>query len=714
MSTTFNTQASESAGSIITVAGDQVSVAKVIYRRTATTPPMGADAVNIMKFTSVMIDKRAPGMFSNALSGPTAKLEWLAELLVAHGQVGTTARLLMQHDLVAKVNERLLRGNARFKQGTVLMSHPALFRSMLEITGASNDRSDPKRVTARVLTELFARIYSAFNVIMPFRTVYSQEVYSNPIGNTSSLIEASHVATVTETFEALKLGTSMKEREFSAGVVETILGPVLLNAANKLLAAEKYNRWMRDAAVLTGMFLRNSDDAVLEPLRDNGNLQILATNASFGFDAMSRSIFGASVLSPVHEHEDVLQYAALRLRELRRYETISMDKFANMYSYSGVRTAKGATAGVFVSRNLEMTCNSKAIVLESDSDVMIPMNSYALDPYMPMLNEFVNGAFSGAVAQSAAHAFAQHTVARETERDSTLTGGRIIGFNMTEDELTMLACAHADEIIVSSFSQIGPDNDAPQVYFGVRDGRVNYASDAYYNGTSVFTREPGEVLIFTGEDFTGNQRFITRPQTYAEDVFGGLVDTMNPDLYNSASRALKVELPLPDGTDIKIDISLYGLLTGLSDTPDMDNFIAIDRQAADVIQAFFALALVAYSDLSSQTDATDIVMAEQVSTGTHDLIARFVAPVGFKRFMRTLNLQLMASPAFGTRDKRALLTNMVSQHSLAVRLAVTMMMRMGLIPYGMQTDIVAMLTDTRAVERAATSEAFRSIMNGRV
>lgn len=711
--TNFNTKPFQSSGTIVTEAGDQVSTAQLIYRRTTATVPFGGDAVSIMKFTSIMLDKRAPGMFSNALSGPAAKLEWLAELLVASGQVSTTAKFLLQHDLVSKVNERLLRGNARFKQGTVLMSHPALFRAMLEITGASNDRADPKRITARVLTELFARIYTAFNVIMPYRSVYAQEAYDRPVAVTSDLIAASHVATVTETLEALKLGTSMKEKEFSAGVVETILGPVLLNAANKLLAAEKYNRWMRDAATITGMFLRNADEPALESLRDNGNLQILATNASFGFDAMSRRTFGAAILSPVHEHEDILQYAALRLRELRRYETISMDKFANMYSYSGVKTARGQTAGVFISRNLEMTCNAKAIVLESDSDILVPLNSYALDPYMPMLNEFVNAAFSGAVAQNAAHAFSQHVIAREIERDDTLTGGRIVGFNMTEDELMMIACAQADEIIISSFAGVGP-SDRPEVFFGVRDDRANYKSDAFYNGTSVYTSEPGEVLILTGDDFDGNQRFTTRPQTYAEEVFGGLVDTLNPDLYNSASRALSVSLPLPDGEQIDIDISLYGLLTGLSEKPELDNFIAIDRQAASIIQAFFALAITAYADLSSQTDPTDIVMAEQVATGTHDLLARFVAPIGFKRFMRTLNLQLMASPQFGTRDKRALLTNMVSQHSLAIRLAVTMMLRMGLIPYGMQSDIVAMLTDTRAIERAATSEAFRSIMNGRV
>lgn len=708
---TYSTQANATSGTIITSAGDQMSEAKVIYRRTTATDPVGADAVHIMPFTSIMLDKRAPGMFSNALSGPAAKLEWLAELLVSSGQVAQTAKLLLQHDLVARVNERLLRGNARFKQGTVLMSHPALFRAMLEITSASNDRADPRRITARVMTELFARIYTAFNVIMPYRSVYAQEVYDRPVATTTDLIAASHVATVTETLEALKLGTAMKEKEFTAGVVETILGPVLLNAANKLLAAEKYNRWMRDAACIVGMFLRNSANPLLDSLRDDGNLHVLATNASFSFEAMSATVVN-DVLSPVHEHRDILQYAALRLRELRRYETISMDRFANMYSYSGVKTAKGRTAGVFVSRNLEMTCNSKAIILESDSDVLVPMNAYAIDPYVPMLNEFVNSAFAGNSAVNAAHAFAQHVIAREIERDPELAGGRIVGFNITEDELRMLACANSDEVIISSQASLVATD--PVVFFGVRDGRVNYTCDAYYNGTSIYTTEPGEVLILKGEDFDGNQRFTTKPQTYAEEVFAGLVDTLNPELYNSASRVVQVTMPLPDGQDITIDLSLYGLLTGLSTKPDLDTYLAVDRQAADVVQAFFALALVSYADLVTQTDPTDKVMAEQVATGTHELVSRFVKPVGFTRFLRTLNLQLMATPAFGSRDKRALLTNMVSQHSLAIRLAVSLMLRMGLIPYGMHNDIVAMLTDSRAVERAATSEAFRSIMSTRV
>lgn len=706
----FNTQLVD--GQIVTAAGNQTTIAQVIYRRTRSTEPMRADAVHIMPFTEIMIDKRAPGMFSSALSGPTAKLEWLAEVLVASGQVAETAKLLMRHDLVSRVNERLLRGNARFKQGTVLMSHPALFRTMLDITGASTSRDDPKRVTARVLTELFARIYSAFNVIMPYRAVYAQETFTRPVATTSDLIRASHVATVTETLEALKLGTAMKEKEFAAGVIETILGPVLLNAANRLMASEKYNRWMKDAAVLTGLYLRNADDQVLDTLRDDGNLQMLSTNSSFAFDAMSRSAYTTPILSPVHEHREILQYAALRLRELRRYETISLDKFSNMYSYSAVKTAKGQVAGVFVARNLEMACNSKALVLHEDSDVIIPMNAYMLDPYVPMLNEFVNSAFAGQTPMNAAHAFSQHVIARANERDPTLTGGTVVGFNITEDELKMLACAHADEIVIASAEAIILDQ--PSVFFGVRDGKVNYTSDAYYNGASVYTTEPGEVLILRGEDFSGNQKFVTKPQTYAEEVFAGLIDSVNPALYNSATRVVAVELPLPDGVSVNVDISLYGLLTGLTDKPDMDNYIAVDRQAADIVQAFFALAIAAFDDLSSSTDGTDIVMAEQVATGTHDILSRFIAPVGFSRFMRTLNLQLMATPAFGSRDKRALLTNMVAQHSLAVRLAVTLLLRMGLIPYGMQNDIVAMLTDSRAIERAATSEAFRAIMSGRV
>lgn len=705
----INTKADAQSGSIVTSAGDQTSVANVIYRRTAPTEPFAADAVSIPKFTQVMIDKRAPGMFSVALSGPLAKLEWLAEMLVASGQVSTCARMLLQHDLVSKVNERLLRSNARFKQGVVIMSHPALFRVMLDITGASNSRSDPKRITARVMTELFARIYASFNVIMPYRSVYSQETYSRPVANTADLLSASYVATVTETLETLKLGTTMKEREFSAGVVETILAPVLLNAANKLLSAEKYNRWMKDASLITGAFLRNSGAPFLDSLRDNPDLEVLATNASFAFDRLAST--EDAPLSPVHEHSDLLQYAALRLRELRRYETVSMDKFANMYSHSLVRTSKGKLAGVFLQRNLAMTCNSKAIVLASGSDVLVPMNSFELDPYMPMLNEFVNSAFSGERPANAAHAFSQHVIARELERDPTLTGGRIVGFNITEGELQMLACAHASELLVSSSKNMVAL--APVVFFGIADGKANYDSDAFFDGSSVYTTEPGEVLIFTGEDYSGNQKFTTRPQTYAEDVFGGLIDTMHPDLYNSATRVVSVNLPLPDGVMIDVDISLHSLLTGSAVKPDLDMYIAIDRQAADVITSFFALAIVAYHDLGAQTDQTDRIMAEQVGTGTHDMLSRFIEPVGFRRFMRTLNLQLMAAPGFGSRDKRELLTNMVSQHSLAVRLAVTLLMRMGLIPYGMGSDIIDMLSNTRAIQRAATSEAFRSIMNAR-
>lgn len=712
---TNRTSWNESTAEIVIEAGRDVAVAPIIYRETAHTEPFGPDAIHVLPFTTVMLDKRAPGLFTSTLSGANAKLEWLAEMMVRSGSVAEVARALMKHDIVAQVNDRLLKGSARFKQGAVLMSYPALYRTMIDITGAPNDRMDAKRVTARVLTELFMRIYSAFNVMMPSRPIYAQESYSRPVAMTSDLISASHVATVTEVLETLKLGVSMKEKEFSAQVVETVLGPVLIGAANRLLAAEKYNRWMVDAASIVGLYLRNVDDPALENLRDDGNLQILATNASFAVDAMVMERFGRGVISPPHEHREILAYAALRLRELRRYESVSLEKFANMYSFSQIKTAKGHTAGVYVHRNADVTCNAKAITLHEDGGVIIPLNAHTLDPYIPMMNEFVNAAFGGSTPVAAGHAFASHIIARSLERDPTKGTGRVLAFNITEDELRMLACAHADELIISSnVTRVGPGG-SPTMFFGVRDGKVVYTSSAYYNGTQVYTSDPSEVLILTGEDYTGNQRFVTKPQTYAEDIFGGLLDQVDTtSLYNSATRVVNVELPLPDGTNVDLGISLHGLLTGSEPTNDLASYIAIDRQAADVITAFLALGVVAYNDLAAQDDPTDRVMAEQVATGLHHVISRFTSPIGFSRFMRTLNIQLMGSDSFGTRDKRALLTNTVSQHSLAIRLVMAMLLRMGLVPYGIPNDVIEILTNAKSIERAATSDAFKNILTGRI
>lgn len=709
----LNVNVSEVDGSFFLPKGDTTHVFPTRLHRIGETLPFPAPAASgadsdrsgaplrvVAPFLSLMLDKRAPGMFTSAYAGPAAKLEWLAEMMVTSGTTAQVARELMSHDLISRVNERILRSNSRFKSGTVIMSYPMLFGTMLDIVGASSNTSDPKRVVARVLTELLARVYSEFGVMMPYKTFYSQKYYSEVVADTSAIIDAAYVATVTETLEVMRLGSAMKAKEFSAAVVESVLGPTLLNAANKLLAAERYNRWMNDAAIITGAYLTGSDPSTVEPLLDDGNLQVLASNASWALGAASMSA-SRSVVSPVHEHTELLGYAALRLRELRRYETVSLEKFKAMYTIKVLKTAKGKLAGAFVARNADIMAHTKAATLHEDAGVVMPMPSIALDPYMPMLNELANAAFASDVTRNAAYVFASHMIGRRAEIDDE---HNVLAFCVTDREIRMLALAMAGQVLLSTVGL------QATVYYGLLDGRVNYEGGAYYDGEYAWTDDAYEIFLLNGEDFEGSQRFMTKPQTYEEAMFTGILDQIDSELYSAATRQITIHLPALDGSLFKTSMSLYNLVTGEAVEPVLKQFVALDRQLMEYVGSMYAVGMWAHQDLAARSSPVDELMAEQIAIGIHDVTARFVKPVGFSRFMKTVQAFMIANSSLTTRDARMLMANVTTKHALAIRLAGALMVRLGVVPFGLQDDIINLLSNAKAVERAATADAFNATL----
>lgn len=691
-------------GQIVVSNGTATKVLSASMRDITLTEPMGSEGFKltpVQTFQTVMMDKRAPGLFTASFAGPNAKMEWLAEQMVKADVVARTARLMVQPDLIEQINSRLLKNNSRFRRDVVALSYPALYRAVREIAGAGSDLKDPNRVVARILTELLARSYAALGVMMPTKPFFAQTYYENAVAGTRDLIEAAHVATVTDVLETIKLGEALKVKEVAPGVVENIMGPMMVQAAHKLLSAEKYNRWMRDAACIVGKYLRNADDPVLDSMRDNGDLMALALNASFGYEAAA--LFSSkAVLSPAHEHSELLGYAALRLRELKRYETVSVEKFRSMYHVEFSKTAKGYIAGVFVSPNMVPKSAVKGIVFADAGDMKVPLHSHILDPYVAGLNDMANSAFSGESIRSSAAFITSHVMARAAEERGE-EFGKVALFMMSEKDLAMLGLVSSDTLIFAS------NELDTRVYYGVRDAKLYYKGDAYYTGDLVYTMDPGEALIVSGSARFATQVMPTRPQTYPEELLGGLIDGIDPELYVLSTK--RTALKFPYGSEfIDLDISLHSLLTDSDKEEIAPDYIARDTLMSDWISAYFGLALVCYNELINSENAVDRVIAEQIATNMHDSVARFAKSASFGLFKRTI-MQRLAAARVGDRDVRRTLSMPAVQHEIAIRLAVTLLLRMGMQPYGMQDDVISVLQDSNALERAITSDAFGRAMN---
>lgn len=272
------------------------------------------------------------------------------------------------------------------------------------------------------------------------------------------------MVTIAETFESLRLGVNLKHKQFAPAIVEALLTPQLVSAANKLLSASKYDRWMRDAAAFTGKYLMNSSDEALESFRDDPNLQVLSMNASWSIDAM-RVHSLRPILSPVHEHEELLKYAVTRLRELQRFETVSPEKFADMYTVTHHKTIKGGSAGIIVTRNVNLKPTVKAIAMHEENDVVLPLAAYDVDPYVPILNDMAMTTFGGSTAQRYARVIGQGIITRGREVEGK---SQALAIGMGEEEVFMLAIANATELVASA--DVGPG--AVAIHFGVPNGAV--------------------------------------------------------------------------------------------------------------------------------------------------------------------------------------------------------------------------------------------------
>lgn len=708
------------AGDLVVNAGDHIVELPVNFRPFNATTPFGSDSLAIPRFTAYMMDKRAPGVYTAAVAGASSKLERLAEMAVETGTVGAIARAFLRHDLISRVNEQIVRSNFRVKQGQIVVSYPALTRIVSAIIDGtvvgpqSNPLDAPAlRAVSGVITELLARAYAKFGMILPYKAIMHQAYYERPLATTSDILVASQIQTVTEVFESLAIGASLKEKEFVPSVIEALLNPMLVTAANRLLASEKYNRWMRDAAAITALYLRNDNSPVVQSLRDDPNLAALAANGSFAFEAMMRPILPPPA-SPVHEHSELLEFAVVRIRELRRFETLSPEKLFGMYSVHHHKTPNGTSAGLFVHRNVSITPQVKALGQTDIGGLVMPLPAYETSPYMPMLNELVTAAFAGTVATDTAGLIARHLIVSTAEHNVSAKGqddkATVLTFGVSPIEVQYLALSLAKEILISNgatgaLSEV-VDGAKPQIHYGMDDELLNYRGNAYYYGGRVYTSDPAEALLLKGRDIIGTQQFPSRPQVFADDMMDQLVTTLDPELYTKVARSLSYELPLLDGTNAQISLSLWSIVTGGMELPTHDQLIAIDRNAAALISSMLALAVVTNEHLK-QSGPVGEMIGEQIATATHYLFSAFTKPIGFNRFQRTASLRVMEhAAATMNRDIRADLRSVIVQHNLAMRLAVMILMRMGLVPYGLHNDIVALVTDSKSIERAAASEAF--------
>lgn len=97
--------------SIVINRGRDSDVLNVRFRPIREFAPMTGRTLAINPFINVMLDKRAPGLWAGVIGGPKSKVEHLAELASKQGLVGQIAEIMLDSDLVRRINDKLIRNN---------------------------------------------------------------------------------------------------------------------------------------------------------------------------------------------------------------------------------------------------------------------------------------------------------------------------------------------------------------------------------------------------------------------------------------------------------------------------------------------------------------------------------------------------------------------------------------------------------------------------
>lgn len=672
---------------------------------------------SLARFLNVMVDKRAPGLWAGVIGGPKSKVEHLAEMAVDSDAVAEIAMSFADVGLMRNINDRLLRGNQRYKSGVFTIDYPALLRAVAGAVGASASVKDTKWIVARVIAELLSRAYAKLNVMVPFVGAAEMSWHLRPVVMLDDLIRASHVSVITEVFEAIELGSGFDaSKEFNPAVAEAMIGPLLTAASNRLMNALRYDKYMRDTAVLTGQHIA-CPGLLPEHLQDNPDLQYLAANASFALDAIDKA--RNSISTPDFDLRDAIQYTVMRLREMKRFETWSMERFASYYSIELVRAQSGYVAGVVVQRHDPFKINGQVTRFVERGDVVMQLQSNVGEAYVSPLTEAVNRAFEGGVLQRHLSVAAQHLIVNAFQIDGSDVGGYAFTAGLTADEERILGLAHAKFLTL-----IGIEEDditsTPTIVMEVPDLKMFYNSKGQPTGTGFMTTDPMEVLILNGVEKADPIPFTLRPQTILDDIRRVVltsipetfrVDGVDIDGLIDLSKPVKLNLPMLGDSPVSRTESLQDLL-GLIEVGPLH--LTVEQAAYQSLSTTLAAFVAIYNDLRGSGPA-GALLARQVAIAAHALIGRVVSHSAFQPLVRTVLRRFVTDPAFTGRHLalRAHLQEAFVRHQLALNTGFMILLKLGVLEFGVHEDLTKMFEAENVVEVAVTAESWQAALNMR-
>lgn len=686
----------------------------VNIRRVRDTKPSTGIVLPFAKPLSIMLDKRAPGLYVEHISGPKARMEYLAELTVHKDLIAQVAEVLMDFELLRKVHDKLVRNNQRIKTNVLTIDYPTLLRAVSAAINAKASQGDPRRIVAWVLTELLAKPYTKQAVMVPFVGAIELERFSDPIATTTSLKTAAMVSVVADVFDAIQVGDAFgKTREFNAAAAEAILSPILLTAGNRLMNVLRYQRYMEDAAIMVGRYLVDLS-ALPDHVRDNADLPYLASNFSFAYGALTMA--GNPITTPDFNLDEALSWTAMKLREMRRFETIPLEKFRDMYAINVARLPTGRLAGVHVYRNVAFKLGAQVTQFYDREEYVMQVRSEVGEAYLAPLADAVNAGFGGSRLMATSALAMDHYITAKVEADNDNTAAFGTSFNMSEMERIALAVAWSRNIFIADISgrqapgDIGPAIDLPmglpRLMFEVGDNKAHYVGKALYTGSTAMTDDPYELLILLGEDKEPKVDFPLRPQSIMDDARRMVLLSRHAGMFSSLSRNMTIELPRMGDKKIETTVSIQQLL-GLEDIGDLE--VTVEEAPQQIVRDTFTAMLFAAEALRTKSTEVHKMLAHQIIVAMHELMMNVGRATAMRRINQTVFVRLLQTPDItGAKSLlRSHLLGDVAQHRLITSMTFLILARLGILEFELKQDIVNAFNEENVVEIAATAESWQ-------
>lgn len=282
----------------------------------------------------------------------------------------------------------------------------------------------------------------------------------------------------------------------------------------------------------------------------------------------------------------------------------------------------------------------------------------------------------------------------------------------------MLGLAHAEYLSLGGIDDEGLLT--PQIYMEVPDLKMFYESRGMATGSGIMTSDPAEVLILRGVEKNDPAPFPLRPQVILDDVrrvvLSQLPNTFKVDGLEVAgllemSKPVRIKLAMLGDTPVQRLESIQDIL-GLAEVGELH--LTVEQSMYQLLSSTFA-ALVATHDMLLQHGDSGRMLAKQVAVAMHALVARLASHSAFTPLLRTMMLRFVHDPVFKGRHAalRAHLQEAFVRHQLGLNAAFMVMLKLGLLEFGVHEDITRIFDDQGVVEIAVTSESWQDVMNVR-